>query len=129
MFRYTKVISISISIIFLSINSIPIFPILVRVVTQRGYFHLINLLRHFSSTNCQLCYSYSSRRTLIAYTIANVNRTIVPRILVIIKRLNYEKKIDEGTKFRKSKSNRNAVTFDSISIIEIESNHRLSKHH
>jgi hypothetical protein len=29
------------------------------------------------------------------------------------------KKIDEGTKFRKSKSNRIAVTFDSISIIEI----------
>jgi hypothetical protein len=39
------------------------------------------------------------------------------------------KKIDEGTKFRKSKSNRLAVTFDSISIIEIESNYRLSKHH
>jgi hypothetical protein len=39
------------------------------------------------------------------------------------------KKIDEGTKFRKSKSNRIAVTFVSISIIEIELNYRLSKHH
>jgi hypothetical protein len=35
------------------------------------------------------------------------------------------KKIDEGTKF--SKSNRIAATLDSI--IEIESNYRLSKHH
>jgi hypothetical protein len=53
------------------------------------------------------------------------------RILVITKRPNVRKKVDEGTKFNKSKSNRIAVTFDTISIVEIESksNYRLSKLH
>jgi hypothetical protein len=40
----------------------------------------------------------------------------VQRILVITKRM---KKIDEVTKFRKLKLNQIAVTFDSISIIEL----------
>lgn len=44
MFQYAKVISIPISIIFMSLKSI--FSILICVVTQQGCFHLVNLLRH-----------------------------------------------------------------------------------
>jgi hypothetical protein len=68
-------------------------------------------LNQFIKTNfCQLTVnsvSCSSRK---------VNKTVVQRILVITKRM---KKIDEVTKFRKLKLNQIAVTFDSISIIEL----------